>query len=285
MSQMSRRRFAALAAAVSFAVAGCMTGFLAPSAEAQQKPIIKVSSLTLPVFNPLVWNIMKARGIDAKHGFELDIKAYPSISGFYAAFATGETDVLIGGPTILQKLYQEGVPLRIIGTGFTLAGIAIGLYVFTHLSSDTLAKWLGSLVLAYGLYSLWSTFGAAAKPHLPPKVAAALGGLGGGMTGTIVGTMGSVFFAMYFDAIKLAKDSYRATMTAILLTLTIIRGVGYFAVGEFSRDVWIVTAILFPSMLIGLFLGNYFHHGMSELAFRRIVALALTVSGIALLIK
>jgi len=167
----------------------------------------------------------------------------------------------------------------------TLVGIAIGLYLFTLLSSDTLAKWLGSLVLAYGLYSLWGTFGAAAKPHLPPKIAAALGGLGGGMTGTVVGTMGSVFFAMYFDAIKLAKDSYRATMTAILLTLTIIRGIGYFAVGEFSRDVWIVTAILFPSMLVGLFFGNYFHHGMSELAFRRIVALALTVSGLALLIK
>ena len=63
---------------------------------------------------------MKARGFDAKNGFELDIHAYPSISAFYAAFATGETDALIGGPTIFQKLYQEGVPLRIIGTGFTL---------------------------------------------------------------------------------------------------------------------------------------------------------------------
>ena len=166
----------------------------------------------------------------------------------------------------------------------TLAGIAIGLYVFTLLSSDTLAKWLGVLVLAYGLYSLWGTFGAA-KPHLPPRIAAALGGLGGGMTGTVVGTMGSVFFAMYFDAISLAKDSYRATMTAILMTLTVIRGIGYFAVGEFSRDVWVVTAILFPSMLAGLFLGNHFHHGMSELAFRRTVACALIVSGLALLIK
>ena len=118
----------------------------------------------------------------------------------------------------------------------TLIGIAIGLYVFTLLSSDTLAKWLGVLVLAYGLYSLWGTFGAP-KAHLPPRLAAALGGLGGGMTGTIVGTMGSAFFAMYFDAIRLTKDNYRATMTAILLTLTLIRGVGYFAVGEFSRDV------------------------------------------------
>jgi len=121
MTNLSRRGLAALAAAFSIAIAG-MT---APSAQAQQKPVIKVSSLTLPVFNPLVWNIMKAKGFDAKHGFELDAKAYPSISAFYAGFATGETDVLIGGPTILQKLYQEGVPVRIIATGFTLADLVI----------------------------------------------------------------------------------------------------------------------------------------------------------------
>ena len=167
----------------------------------------------------------------------------------------------------------------------TLIGIAIGLYVFTLLSSDTLAKWLGVLVLLYGLYSLWGTFGARAKPHLPPKLAALLGGIGGGMTGTVVGTMGSVFFAVYFDAIELAKDSYRATMTAILLTLTITRGIGYFAVGEFNREVIEVAAFLFPSMLIGIFIGNRFHHGMSDLAFRRTVAGALIVSGLALLIK
>jgi ABC-type nitrate/sulfonate/bicarbonate transport system substrate-binding protein len=121
MLNMHRRRLAAFAAA--FAIAAVT--FVAPQARAQEKPKIKVSSLTLPVFNPLVWNIMKARGLDAKHGFELDARAYPSISAFYAAFATGETDVLIGGPTILHKLYQEGVPLRIFGTGFTLADLVV----------------------------------------------------------------------------------------------------------------------------------------------------------------
>lgn len=115
------RRLAALAAVFGFALAALVS----TPANAQQKPVIRVSSLTLPVFNPLVWNVMKARGIDAKHGFELDAKPYPSISAFYAAFATGETDVLIGGPTILQKLYQEGVPVRIIATGFTLADLVI----------------------------------------------------------------------------------------------------------------------------------------------------------------
>jgi ABC-type nitrate/sulfonate/bicarbonate transport system substrate-binding protein len=119
MLRISRRRFAAATALVAIAATG------RTPADAQTRPKISVSSLTLPVFNPIVWNILKARGFDTKHGFELDIKAYPSISAFYAAFATGETDALIGGPTIFQKLYQEGVPLRIIGSGLTLADLVI----------------------------------------------------------------------------------------------------------------------------------------------------------------
>ena len=78
---------------------------------------------------------------------------------------------------------------------------------------------VGAFVLAYGAYSLWTTFGAA-KPSLPAKTAALIGGVLGGLTGTTVGTFGSTFYAIYFDAIKLGKDNYRATMTAILLTLS-----------------------------------------------------------------
>jgi hypothetical protein len=167
----------------------------------------------------------------------------------------------------------------------TLLGIAVGLYVFTLLDSDALAKGIGGFVLAYGLYSLWATFRIGAHAHLPPRGAAWLGGFAGGMTGTVVGTMGSTFYAIYFDTIKLGKDGYRATMTAILLTLSLGRGAGYFAVGEFGRDVFVVTFVLLPSMLLGIFIGNRIHHGMSETAFRRTVACALTVSGLALLIK
>ena len=166
-----------------------------------------------------------------------------------------------------------------------LAGIAVGLVIFTHLDSVTLAKTLGVMVLLYGGYSLWGTFRSAPKAQLPPRVAAFVGGLGGGVIGTVIGTMGSVFFAMYFDAIRLAKEQFRATMTAILLTLTLLRGIGYWAVGEFTREVMWLTALLLPTMLIGIFIGNRFHHGMSELVFRRTVSGALIASGLALLVK
>src|SRR5262245_4921036 len=166
-----------------------------------------------------------------------------------------------------------------------LVGIAVGLYIFTLLDSATLTKALGVLVLLYGAWSLWGTFRPAPKWTPPARTAAAVGGFGGGIVGTVVGTMGSTFFAVYFDAIRLAKEQFRATMTAILLTLAVVRGIGYWAVGEYSREVLVLTAVLFPTMLIGIFIGNRFHHGMSELTFRRMVSGALMASGLALLIK
>lgn len=117
MVSLTRRVAITLAAALVVAATS--------AAFAQEKPRIRVSSLTLPVFNPIVWNIMKERGFDTKNGFELEIKPFPSISAFYAGFATGETDVLVGGPTILQKLYLEGVPVRIIATGLTLSDLVV----------------------------------------------------------------------------------------------------------------------------------------------------------------
>jgi uncharacterized membrane protein YfcA len=193
------------------------------------------------------------------------------------AFAAGAA--LIGGDR--HKIAWGALVSLLPGT---LLGIAVGLYVFTLLDAQTLTRAIGGFVLCYGLYSLWGTFAASAA-HLPPRAAALLGGFGGGMTGTVVGTMGSLFFAIYFDAIRLAKDHYRATMTAILLTLTVLRGIGYWAVGEFTREVLVVAAILFPPMLIGIYIGNRFHHGMSDVTFRRTVAGALIASGLALLLK
>jgi uncharacterized protein len=116
-------------------------------------------------------------------------------------------------------------------------------------------------------------------------VIAPIAGTLGGAVGTTFGTMASVLFAIYFDVIRMAKESFRATMTAILVALGIVRGLGYWAVGQYTRDVLITTAIALPMMLAGIFIGNRIHTGLSELAFRRLVGGALIASGLALLVK
>jgi uncharacterized protein len=177
--------------------------------------------------------------------------------------------------------------LRTLPAG--VVGIAVGLYVFTALDAGTLARGLGLLVIAYGLYALWTTRPAAAPPAagaLPsPRLLAPIAGILGGAVGTTFGTMASIFYAIYFDAIRLAKHHFRATMSAMILALSLVRGLGYFAVGEFGLEALKTFALFFPMMLIGIFVGDRFYGGIGDLAFRRLVAAVLILSGLALLAK
>ena len=55
-------------------------------------------------------------------------------------------------------------------------------------------------------------------------------------TGLEVDKLDRRYVRDYFDAIRLPKDRFRATMSAMILTLSIVRGLGYAAVGEFGRE-------------------------------------------------
>jgi uncharacterized membrane protein YfcA len=166
-----------------------------------------------------------------------------------------------------------------------LVGIVIGLYVFTALDTHTLAQGLGALVVAYGCYAFWTAIQPPAPAKQIPKILAPIAGLLGGAIGTTFGTMASIFYAIYFDAIRLAKDRFRATMSAMLLTLSAVRGTGYLLVGEFNLEALVAFAIAFPMMLVGIVIGDRFHAGMTDLAFRRLVPIVLIVSGTALVLK
>jgi uncharacterized membrane protein YfcA len=166
-----------------------------------------------------------------------------------------------------------------------LIGVLLGLYLFTVLEPSLLARGLGILVLLYGLHSLWGTFRPLPRWSASARVAAPIAGLVGGIVGTTFGTMASVFFAMYFDALRKGKEQFRGTMNAILLALVVLRGAGYWAVGEYTREALVTAAIALPMMLAGIFIGNRIHTGLSELAFRRLVSGALMASGLALLVK
>jgi len=166
-----------------------------------------------------------------------------------------------------------------------LIGIAIGLYLFKALSARVLAQGLGILVIGYGAHALWSTTRPAGAWQIPPRLVAPVATLLGGAVGTTFGTMASLFFAIYLDALKLAKEHFRATMSAMILVLSAMRGIGYYVVGEFSTDVWVAFAAAFPLMLLGVFIGDRFHADMSETTFKRLVAAILIISGVALLVK
>jgi uncharacterized membrane protein YfcA len=166
-----------------------------------------------------------------------------------------------------------------------MIGIAIGLYFFTTLDARTLAQLLGAVVFLYSAHALWTTFRPAGGWELPQRYVVPFNGLAAGATGTVFGTMASIFFVMYLNARKLAKGAFRATMSAMLLSMATVRGVGYWAVGEFTRDALIVFAASFPVMLIGIYIGNRIHVNLTELMFKRVVGATLLACSIPLMLK
>lgn len=163
-------------------------------------------------------------------------------------------------------------------------GILLGLWLFKTLDAAWLTRGLGALVSGYGLYALWQTRGGRpGKP--PPRAIAPVASFLAGAVGTIFGTMASLFFAVYMDAIRVTKDQFRGTLAALMMTLAVIRGLGYFAVGEFGRESLLLFAAALPFMLLGIYLGDRVHSGMSEMTFRRVVCAILILSGLPLMLK
>jgi uncharacterized membrane protein YfcA len=167
---------------------------------------------------------------------------------------------------------------------YTVAGALIGIYFYNAFDARTLAHGLGALVLAYGSLTLWQSLQQRPARRWPPGLTLPVTGTLAGIVGTLFGAMAGVFYAIYLDMQNLDKHRFRATVAATLLALGVIRGAGYFAVGAYDREALLATAVSLPLMFIGVALGNRIHTKLSEIAFRRLLAVVLIGSGVPLIL-
>ena len=156
-------------------------------------------------------------------------------------------------------------------------GVLAGLFIFKAVDTVTLARALGVFIIGYAAYSWW-------KPELRLRAMRPAASVMAGIVGTVFGAMATIFFALYLDARRMTKDAFRATMSAMILTISIARTAGYAAVGELTMDSVILCAASIPAMGIGLLIGDRIHTGLSPLAFQRFVCVALAACGVALLL-
>ena len=164
-------------------------------------------------------------------------------------------------------------------------GVLAGLFVFKALDATLLGRLLGGFIMLYAAYSWWmTTRPAGAKPPVPPRILRPVASFFSGAVGTIFGSMASIFFAMYLDAGGAGKHALRATLSAMLITLSVARTIGYAAVGELTLDSLILCAAALPAMGIGLLVGDRIHTGLSQAGFQRLVCAALAACGVALIL-
>ena len=164
-------------------------------------------------------------------------------------------------------------------------GIGIGLVLFKALQAEALARALGALILFYAGHALWRTASPGMRDPLPAWLMRPAASALSGAVGTMFGAMATIFFAMYLDSHTLEKQAFRATISAMLLSLSVVRVIGYASVGELTAESLAVFLAALPAMAIGIYAGGRIHARISETAFRRLVCAILIVSAIPLLLR
>ena len=166
-----------------------------------------------------------------------------------------------------------------------LVGVAVGLYLFTAIDARPLSRALGVFVILYALYVFATAGRLPMVAERWSKPLAATMGASAGVVGTLFGGAAGPLFVIYLNTQRLSKDEFRATMTAIMMGMSVARIAGYAGLGflDLSGLKYLATAI--PLMLIGGYLGDILARHIDQRRFERALGALLIVSGSALLIR
>ena len=163
------------------------------------------------------------------------------------------------------------------------AGVAVGLALFQlrHLGFLRLA--FAAFVVALAAVELWrARHAAAARPLSGAGWAATL--LGAGVIHGLFACGGPL--AVYAIGRELEdKSRFRATLSALWLVFNAVLIVGYLAGGVVAPSTMRDSAILVPSLVLGIVIGELVHRHVSEARFRVAVHVLLLAAGIALLAR
>ena len=106
--------------------AACAAALILTVPAGGQEPIkVKIGRLAFPSLTTIMVDVVKAQGLDKKNGIDLEPHSYGAVSAYYAALATGEVDMLPAGPHVLQKMRNEGVPIKATLTYARLNAMAV----------------------------------------------------------------------------------------------------------------------------------------------------------------
>jgi ABC-type nitrate/sulfonate/bicarbonate transport system substrate-binding protein len=95
---------------------------LADAAGAQEPIKVKMGRISFASYVTVMVDVVKDRGFDRKHGIDLEIVPFGAIAAYYGAAASGEVDSLGIGTHVLQKMRNEGVPIKAVLTYVRYAG-------------------------------------------------------------------------------------------------------------------------------------------------------------------
>ena len=194
--------------------------------------------------------------------------------------------------TALTSMHQVGRDWRRVAwrhfalmAFYSAFGIGIGFYLIHRLDELSMRRGLGVFLIAYSLYAL-ATAGAA--PVLPSRWRRALAagtGVAGGFLGTLFGAGVGPIYVVYFNTLRMEREIFRVTMSAVVLLGGVARIAGYSRLGLYQASSVLLIAIGLPLVLLGSWVGDWLILRLDPRMFGRLVGGLILLSGVALVAK
>ena len=183
--------------------------------------------------------------------------------------------LLLGGRNF--KVIDRRELLRLLP--FMLVGVAIGVTLLVRAPERLLLLTLGTAVFCYAAWSLW---GRAPTAAIAPAWAMPLGTVGG-VFSALFGTGGPIY-TIYLARRISDKSQLRATVSTLILVSAAARLAALLVAGVYAkRELLVLTALLLPCMLLGLYVGNRLHDRLPTQRVVQIIWSLLLVSSVSLI--
>ncbi len=159
-------------------------------------------------------------------------------------------------------------------------GLPIGLWLLPQLDVPLFKALLGALLVTWCPLMLMSARlpRIQAGGHLGDGVAGAAGGFLGALAG-FTGAIPTLWCTLRgFD-----KDTQRAVIQNFSLSMLAVTFAGYLVKGMVTVHMLPMLAIVAAAALVPVLIGARIYVGLSEVAFRRLVMILLTLAGVGLL--
>ena len=168
---------------------------------------------------------------------------------------------------------------------YTMIGIGVGFYFIRFLDENTLRRSLAIFLIVYSIHALWRADASVVLPTRWHGTLAAVVGIVGGLFSALFGGGVGPIYVVYFNILRLQREAFRVTMSAVVLLGGVARIGGYASYGLYGGSTIALLALGLPLVIVGSWVGDRLARWCSIRMFSRFVGFLVLLSGVALLLK
>lgn len=248
-----------------------------------------MSSLSFPGLAFYVLVLIGAFAVRSAAGFGAGLIAVPMLAFILPVSTAVSVATALTTLTSMRQVCRDWRQIAwqqfALVVSYTVIGIGVGFYFIKLLDESALRRGLGLFLIIYSIYALLMTSTSPAVPTRWHGGLAAAAGITGGLCSALFGGGAGPLYVVYFDLLRMEKDVFRATMSAVVLIGGATRMAGYGSYGFYGHSTVALLMLGLPLVLVGSWLGDRLVHRLRAHTFSQFVGALVLLSGVALLLK